>query len=170
MQWNEALQIIGRSVSVYIVLVFFIRIFGKKELAQLSIVDLIFILLISNSVQNAMLGPDTSLMGGLIAAATLFTTNYLFKVLFRYIPYFNKIIQGEPIILIYNGQVKMEQLNSIQMTLEEMEAAVREHGVENIRDVDLAVFEVDGNISVLSHNYTKKSKQNKRKIKSSINQ
>ena len=59
----------------------------------------------------------------------------------------------------------MDQLNNIQMTLEEMEAAVREHGVENIRDVDLAVFEVDGNISVLSHNYTHRSKQKKRKIK-----
>lgn len=62
MQWNEALQIIVRSFSVYIVLVFLIRIFGKKELAQLSIVDLIFILLISNSVQNAMLSPDKSLI------------------------------------------------------------------------------------------------------------
>jgi uncharacterized membrane protein YcaP (DUF421 family) len=168
MQWNEALQIFGRSVCVYLVIVFFIRIFGKKELAQLSIVDLIFILLISNSVQNAMLGPDTSLMGGLIAAAALFTTNYLFKYLFRYIPYFNKLVQGEPIILIYNGQLKIDQLNSIQMTLEEIEAAVREHGVENIRDVDLAVFEVDGNISVLSHNYTHRSKQTKRKIKPTI--
>ena len=62
MQWNEALQIIVRSFSVYIVLVFLIRIFGKKELAQLSIVDLIFILLISNSVQNAMLRTDASLI------------------------------------------------------------------------------------------------------------
>ena len=168
MQWNEALQIFGRSVCVYLVIVFFIRIFGKKELAQLSIVDLIFILLISNSVQNAMLGPDTSLMGGLIAAAALFTTNYLFKYLFRYIPHFNKLVQGEPVILIYNGQVKMEQLNNIQMTLEEMEAAVRQHGVENIRDVDLAVFEVDGNISVLSHNYTHRSKQKKRQVKPTI--
>ena len=168
MQINDAFQILIRTVTVYLVIVLFLRIFGKKELAQLSIVDLIFILLISNSVQNAMLGPDTSLLGGLIAAGSLFSTNFVFKYVFRYVPYFNKLIQGEPVILIYNGQVKMDQLNNIQMTLEEMEAAVREHGVENIRDVDLAVFEVDGNISVLSHNYTHRSKQKKRKIKPTI--
>ena len=78
MQINDAFQILIRTVTVYLVIVLFLRIFGKKELAQLSIVDLIFILLISNSVQNAMLGPDTSLLGGLIAAGSLFSTNFEF--------------------------------------------------------------------------------------------
>lgn len=153
MMWNELLQITGRTVAVYLFIVLFLRIFGKKELAQLSVVDLVFILLISNSVQNAMVGPDTSLTGGLVAAGALFITNFIFKYLFRKLPFINRLIQGEPIMLIYKGVVKNGNLKQVQMSLEELEAAIREHGVEHINQVDLAIFEVDGNISVLSKNF-----------------
>ncbi len=82
--WNEYTSIILRSVVVYLFIVIAIRLFGKKEIAQLSVVDLVFILLISNSVQNAMVGPSTSLEGGLIAAASLFLVNLILKnVVFR---------------------------------------------------------------------------------------
>ena len=72
-------NIILRAVSVYLFMIIAIRIFGKKELAQLSVIDLVFILLISNAVQNAMIGPDTSLDGGLVAAGALFLANYTLK-------------------------------------------------------------------------------------------
>ena len=75
--YEEYLQIIGRSVAVYLFIIIAIHLFGKKEIAQLSVPDLVFILLISNAVQNAMVGPSTSLDGGLIAAASLFIINYL---------------------------------------------------------------------------------------------
>ena len=70
-------DIVLRSLAVYLFIVIAIRLFGKKELAQLSVIDLVFILLISNSVQNAMVGPDSSLAGGLIAATVLFGANFL---------------------------------------------------------------------------------------------
>jgi uncharacterized membrane protein YcaP (DUF421 family) len=168
MQWNALLEIIGRTVAVYLFIVLFLRIFGKKELAQLSVVDLVFILLISNSVQNAMLGPDTSLQGGLIAAAALFLTNYIFKHLLRRLPLFNRFVQGEPVMLIYKGSVKKENLSKIQMSMDELEAAVREHGVETIEKVDLAVFEVDGNISVLSHDFKQRSHRRRRSHKPTL--
>jgi uncharacterized membrane protein YcaP (DUF421 family) len=155
--WNDLLQISGRTVAVYLFIILFLRIFGKKELAQLSVVDLVFILLISNSVQNAMIGPDTSLSGGLVAAGALFITNFIFKYLFRKLPFFNRLIQGEPIMLVYKGLVKTRNLKHVQMSMEELEAAVREHGVEHVNQVDLAIFEVDGNISVLSKNFQHKS-------------
>lgn len=165
----DLLLIVGRTVSVYVFIVVFLRIFGKKELAQLSVVDLVFILLISNSVQNAMLGPDTSLQGGIIAATALFLTNALFKALSHRLPQFSKLVQGEPVMLIYHGVIKKDNLKNAQISMDELEAAVREHGVESIDQVDLAVFEVDGNISVLSHNFTQRSQRRRRIHKSQLN-
>src|SRR5471030_175105 len=75
------LLIAGKSVIIYLFIIAAIRLFGKKEISQLSVIDLVFILLISNSVQNAMVGPDTSLVGGVIAALSLFVVNYLLKQL-----------------------------------------------------------------------------------------
>src|SRR3569832_1280308 len=78
---NPILNIIARSVTVYLFIIIAIRFFGKKELAQLSVIDLVFILLISNSVQNAMVGSNASLPGGLVAAGSLFIVNHMLKVL-----------------------------------------------------------------------------------------
>jgi len=154
---NGLFEIVGRSVVVYLFIVIAIRIAGKKELAQLSVIDLVFILLISNAVQNAMVGPDNSLLGGIIAAASLFLVN----VILKYITYkFRKtknLIEGEPVLLIHNGQLIEKNLEKERIPLEELEAAIREHGVAGIKDVNLAVMEIDGNISIISDNYSNKS-------------
>lgn len=144
------LDISLRSVAVYLFMIIAIRVFGKKELSQLSITDLVLILLISNAVQNAMVGPDTSLWGGLIAAASLFIINYLFKLLLYNSPMFSQLIEGESSLLIYRGKVNKRNLQSQRITVQELEAVIREHGVESIEDVKLAILEKDGNISVLS--------------------
>ena len=154
---NPFLEVILRSVAVYVFIVVAIRLFGKKELAQLSVIDLVFILLISNSVQNAMVGTQTGLLPGLAAAATLFVVNFLLKYFLFSSERFNKLVQGVPVILIHNGKVIEKNLKKEKLTKEEIEAAVREHGVERIEEVDLAVLEVDGNISILSENYKRKS-------------
>ena len=154
---NPYLDIIIRSVSVYIFIVLAIRLFGKKELAQLSVFDLVFILLISNSVQNAMVGSDSSLQGGMIAAGVLFVVNYIVKYFLYHDKRFGKLLQGEPVLLCHKGIIAMENLKKQEISLHELEAAIREHGIENIKDVDLAVLEVDGNISVLSDNYQHKT-------------
>ena len=107
---NPYIQIILSSVSVYLFVVVAIRLFGKKELSQLSIVDLVFILLISNSVQNAMVGSNTTLAGGLMAAGSLFVTNYLFKLFLYRFPRFSRLIQGEPMLLIYEGKLNRENM------------------------------------------------------------
>ena len=161
------LEIILRSVVVYVVIVIGIRIFGKKELSQLSIIDLVFILLISNSVQNAMVGPDSTLQGGLIAAGSLFVVNFLLKQLLFRQKSISSFIQGDPVMLILHGNVIEKNLQREKITLEELEAVVREHGVETIDDVSLAILEVDGNISILSDNFTKHTKR-KRKIHKSL--
>ncbi len=166
---NQYVQIILSSMAVYLFIVIAFRIFGKKELSQLSVVDLVFILLISNSVQNAMVGPNNTLLGGLAAATSLFIINYLFKqFLFRF-PRFNTLIQGEALMLIYEGKLVHENVLKAKITVDEIMEALREHGVSKIEDVNLAVLEIDGNISVLSNEFKHKTVR-KRKTKRISNQ
>jgi uncharacterized membrane protein YcaP (DUF421 family) len=139
-----------------------IRVFGKKEFAQLSVVDVVFILLISNSVQTAMVGDDTSLSGGLVAALALFAMNYAFKRISLGSESMSKVIDGEPVMLIYDGKIRPNALKEASISLEQLKAVVREHGVEEISDVNLAIFEVDGNISVLSDNYRNLTKRKRK--------
>jgi uncharacterized membrane protein YcaP (DUF421 family) len=163
------LIIAGKSVAVYIFIILAIRLFGKKELAQLSVIDLVFILLISNSVQNAMVGNDTSLQGGMVAALGLFTCNYIFKFFMRKSAKISKIVQGEKIILIHEGVVLKKGMKEAMMSIDELERAIREHGVESIDKVDLAILEVDGNVSVLSDNYTHRTIKARKKLQISHN-
>jgi uncharacterized membrane protein YcaP (DUF421 family) len=146
-----------KSIAIYVFIVLAIRLFGKKELAQLSIIDLVFILLISNSVQNAMVGDDSTVFGGIAAATGLFVVNYVLKFLLKKFPAFSNAIQGAAIMLVYKGKVLQENLDRSMLTAEELNAAVREHGVEDCAQVDLAILEVDGNISVLSKEFAHKT-------------
>jgi uncharacterized membrane protein YcaP (DUF421 family) len=154
---NNYIRIILSSVAVYLFIILSIRLFGKKELAQLSVYDLVFILLISNAVQNAMVGSDSTLLGGLAAAASLFLVNYALKRLQYRFPMFGKAIQGEALMLVFKGKILSSHLKSAMITEDELMEAVREHGVSSVSEVDLAVLEVDGNISILSTAVSKKT-------------
>jgi len=160
--WWGLLIIVGKSSLIYVFIVAAIRLFGKKELAQLSVIDLVFILLISNAVQNAMVGNDNTVQGGIAAALGLFIVNYIFKFISFRSAGFSKALQGEAVLLIYEGKMIEKNLEKAMITKEEVEAAVREHGVEHCADVNLAVMEVDGNISVISDNYGNKSIRKRR--------
>lgn len=159
---NNIFSIAGRSVIVYLFIILAIRIFGKKEIAQLSVIDLVFILLISNSVQNAMVGENTSLLGGLIAATSLFIANVVLKNLFFRSKRLSEFFQGNPLLLIYKGKTIEDHLKQAKISHEELQATVREHGVPNISKVDLAVLEVDGNISILSDSFRYKTVKRRR--------
>ncbi|MCL1952966.1 MAG: DUF421 domain-containing protein [Oscillospiraceae bacterium] len=153
------LLIAGSSAAVYAFILLALRLFGKKEIAQLSVVDLVFVLLISNAVQNAMVGPDTSLLGGLCAAGTLFAFNAVFKLILYKFPKLSRLMQGQAVMLIYQGKVLKENLRKTKISAEELEEALREHGVRSAAEVDLAVLEQDGQISVLSDDFQSRSKQ-----------
>jgi uncharacterized membrane protein YcaP (DUF421 family) len=151
------INILVSTCVIYLFITAAIRIFGKKELSQLSVLDLVFVLLISNAVQNAMVGSDSSLWGGLIAASTLFVLNYIFKYLLFRSKGLTRLLEGEPVILISNGKINDENLRKLKITFNELLETIREHGVADIKEVNLAIFEVDGNISILSNDYTKRS-------------
>jgi uncharacterized membrane protein YcaP (DUF421 family) len=159
---NNYIRIIFSSVAVYFFIILAIRLFGKKELAQLSVYDLVFILLISNAVQNAMVGPDSTLTGGLVAAGSLFVVNYILKQLQFRFPKFGKAIQGDAIMLVFQGKILSAHLKNAGITEDELMEVIREHGVAKVSDVDLAVLEVDGNISVLSTEIHKKTTRRRR--------
>ncbi len=154
---NPYFRIVCSTVTVYLFIVIAIRLFGKTEISQLSVTDLVFIMLISNAVQNAMVGPDNSLSGGLVAAAALFAVNYFFKLCLYRFPKFGHIVQGESVMLIYKGKINRKNMQKTRLSMDELLEAVREHGVSKISEVDLAVLEVDGNISVLSDDFSKKT-------------
>jgi uncharacterized membrane protein YcaP (DUF421 family) len=113
-----------------------------------------------------MIGNDSTLAGGLVAGISLFTVNWVLKNLIYKSKRISETIQGNPIMLVYQGKVFKKHLDKAQISHEELEAAIREHGVKDIAAVDLAVLEVDGNISVLSSNFTKKTK--KRRLHKSL--
>ncbi len=159
--------IILQTTIIYLLMVASLRLFGKKELAQLSIIDLVFILLISNSVQNAMVGSSKDFVGGLMSAGALFVVNYLLKTLIYRSPKISNWIEGEPLVLIYKGDIHLINIEKAQITNSELEAAVREHGVDSVKKVDLAMLEIDGSISVLSNDFSRQSSR-KRKVHRSI--
>ncbi len=160
---NEYLDIILRSTAVYLFMVIALRLFGKKELSQLNTADVILILLISNSVQNAMVGNNTSLYGGIAAATVLFTINFILKKLMYKYPKFSDFMQEKPEILIHNGNLDFKTLSKLNITSDELKEAMREHGIEYFKDVKLAMLEIDGNISIISGDANLKQTHYKRR-------
>ncbi|WP_426278313.1 DUF421 domain-containing protein [Chryseobacterium sp. S-02] len=167
---NPILDVVIRSLCVYLFMVIAIRLFGKNQLSQLNAGDVVLLLLISNAVQNAMVGPDTSLQGGLTAALVLFAANFILKRLMFRSPSFKTFMEEDPVILIKDGIIIQEALDSVKITKDELEESIREHGVDGIGKVKLSILEVDGNISVISEDennkqtrYSRIKRKNKRK-------
>jgi uncharacterized membrane protein YcaP (DUF421 family) len=147
---NEYIRIMISSGVIYLFIIAAIRLFGKKQISQLSVIDLVFILLISNSVQNAMVGLNSTIAGGLVAAGTLFIMNFIFKQLLYRFPKLGNLIQGKKMILIYKGKLNKDSIEEAKLTIDEIMELLRKHGISNIRDVHMMMLEMDGNISVIS--------------------
>jgi uncharacterized membrane protein YcaP (DUF421 family) len=160
---NPYLDIVIRSAAVYLFMVVALRVFGKKELSQLNTADVILILLISNSVQNAMVGNNTTLWGGLAAATILFAINFILKKLMFNYKLFSHFMLEKPEILIHNGNLDFKTLSKLNITSDELKEAMREHGIEHFTDVKLAMLEIDGNISIISGDKNLKQTHYKRK-------
>src|ERR1700746_638222 len=153
-------EIVLRTAGIYLVVLLGVRLSGKREVGQMTPFDLVLLLLISNSVQNAMTGPDTSVIGGVAAALTLLLMNYLIAELSGTNRRFRKIIQGEPTLLVHDGNVLNGHMSKEHVSMDELERALREHGVNNYHDVALAVLEVDGSISCLKYDELSPSAHN----------
>jgi uncharacterized membrane protein YcaP (DUF421 family) len=138
-----------RTVVVYWVLLLLLRVAGKRELGQMTPFDLVVLLVIANAVQNAMVGSNTSLTAGLLAAAVLVLMNGIVDRLELRIPWLQKQIVGTPTLLVHDGKLVPEHLRREGIDEAELFQALREHGVSELAHVKLAVLEVDGTISVV---------------------
>jgi len=145
------LEIVLRTAIIYVVVLLGVRLSGKREVGQMTPFDLTLLLLISNSVQNAMTGPDNSLVGGIAAALTLLLLNYVIADLSGTNRRFRKLIEGQPSLLIHNGQLILAHMAKEHVSMDELERALREHGINSYRNVALGVLEVDGSISLLKY-------------------
>ena len=157
---HTLLEIALRTSVVYCLVLVGIRLSGKREVGQMTPFDLTLLLLLSNSVQNAMTGPDTSLAGGAVAAATLLILNYLVAELAGTNRRFRKVIEGQPSLLIHDGEVIAAHMAREHVSMDALECALREHGVATYKEVALAVLEVDGSISVLKYEEIQPTAQN----------
>lgn len=143
-------EILFRTLVVYVALLFGLRLAGKRELGQMTTFDLIVVLVISNAVQNAMVGSNTSLTGGLVAAATLLVVNgIVWRLGYRSGPV-REWVRGEPTLLVHEGALIRKSMDREGVDEDEIMQALREHGVEDLGQVKTAVLEVDGSISVIS--------------------
>jgi uncharacterized membrane protein YcaP (DUF421 family) len=140
------LEKIIRPILVYGFLIVALRLAGKRELAQLNPFDLVVLLTLSNTVQNAIIGEDSSLSGGLIGAATLLLVNYLvIRFLFTH-DRIDRLVEGRPDVLIDHGRVRGDHLKRELLTKNELETAAHRQGFADLREVDHAEIEPGGAI------------------------
>jgi uncharacterized membrane protein YcaP (DUF421 family) len=152
---HSLLEVCLRTAVIYVVVLIGIRLSGKREVGQMTPFDLTLLLLISNAVQNAMTGPDTSLLGGVVAASTLLLMNYLIAELSGGNRRFRKLIQGQPSLMVHDGEAILPHMVKEHVSMDELQRAMREHGISSLHDVALAVLEVDGSISFLKYDEIK---------------
>jgi uncharacterized membrane protein YcaP (DUF421 family) len=148
---HTLVEIVLRTGIIYLLVLVGIRLTGKREVGQMTPFDLTLLLLLSNSVQNAMTGPDTSLAGGITAAITLLILNYALAEYSGINRRFRRFVQGQPSLLVHDGQVIESHMAKEHVSMDELQRALREHGVGTYKDAALAVLEVDGSISVLKY-------------------
>ena len=141
------LEKVLRSGLVYLFMVVGLRVFGKRELAQTNTFDLIVLLTLSNTLQNAIIGEDSSITGGVIGASSLLVLNYMVvRFLFRRAK-LDRFLEGAPVLLIEDGKVQQRTLDRELITLAELTAAAHKQGLRNLEDVDRCVLETGGAIT-----------------------
>ena len=144
-----------RTTVVYAVVLLGMRLSGKREVGQMTPFDLTLLLLISNAVQNAMTGPDTSVLGGVVAASTLLVLNYMVAEVSGRNRSFRKLVQGQPSLLVHDGKIITTHMARERVSTDELHQSLREHGISSLDEVALAVLEVDGSISCLKYDEIK---------------
>jgi uncharacterized membrane protein YcaP (DUF421 family) len=142
-------EIVLRSVLIYLALLIALRIFGKREVGQMTLYDLVLILLVANAVQPAMTGPDNSLAGGVVIIVALVLLNFLIGWLDRF-GVFHRLLEPEPTIVIRNGRYLLRNMRREGVERDELETAIREHGLEGVSQVGMGVLEPDGTISIVA--------------------
>ena len=148
------LAIAAKTALIYVLVIVGIRLLGTRELGEMTAYDFVLVVVIGNAVQNALVGGDDTLVGGLVSALTLLIVNRAFTWLLTHVPELERRMVGEPVVLLTDGQIRWNCMRREGVDRDELLAALREHGVAELEDVRLAVLEVDGSISVVPREAT----------------
>jgi uncharacterized membrane protein YcaP (DUF421 family) len=143
------LEKILRPIIIYAVLVVGLRLAGKRELAQLNPFDLVVLLTLSNTVQNAIIGNDNTVTGGVIGAATLLAVNYLVVRFLYGHRRLDEMVEGDSDVLIEGGQIRLDRLRGEVITLAELDSAAHKQGFDSLDEVERAILEPGGTISFI---------------------
>ena len=147
--WSGAGVIAGKTAAVYVFLVVGLRVLGKRELGQMSLYDLVMVIILGNAVQNAMINSDNTLGGGIVAAVVLLGLNWVLNRAIRRSKRVEAALVGHPVLIAHDGQPLRAPMEREGITMDQLDAALREHGMSSLDDVHLAVLETDGTISVV---------------------
>jgi uncharacterized membrane protein YcaP (DUF421 family) len=142
-------EVVLRTAIVYLFLVAVLRLSGKRQVGQMSVLELVVILVISDAVQNSMVGDNLTLWGGLVAVVTLLTLDLALKTMARRSKPLRTAIEGEPRLLVRDGRLLERAIEAEGLEVDEVRAAIRSHGLAGVEDVRFAVLETDGSISVI---------------------
>jgi uncharacterized membrane protein YcaP (DUF421 family) len=137
-----------RAIVVYLSVLLLLRISGKRQMGQMGATEFIAILLISNAVQNAMNGGDNSLIGGVFLAVVLILMSTLISILTYRSEFFSSILEGTPTLLVHRGKVIHKHMIKERLTLNELKILLRKQGLHNIAEIDTAILEADGTLSI----------------------
>jgi uncharacterized membrane protein YcaP (DUF421 family) len=143
-------HLVVRAVLIYIAFFIGLRLFGKRELGQFTTFDLVLVLLVANALQPAITGPDQSVTGGVIIIAILLIFNRMVALLRSRWAWFDALIDPPPTVVVQDGQISQMALEREGLSDTDVEMAIREHGVDKLSDVKMAVLENDGSISVVT--------------------
>ena len=135
-----------------------LRVFGKREVGQFTLYDLVFILLVANALQPAITGTDTSLVGGFILILALVLTNFAVGRLAD-VPQLHRLFSPPPAVIFKDGTYMRRVMRREGVQQQEVEMAAREHGIEHMKDVELAVLEEDGSISIVAGGTTPRTRR-----------
>jgi len=146
---SDLLGVALRSAIVYVFLVLALRLIGRREVGQLTIPDLVVLLVIANGVQNAMVGSNTTVLGGIVSAITVLVIARAVQIAVNRSRRFAEAFVGEPRILVTDGRVDQVAMREEEISISDLMEALHEHGIERLEEVHLAILEVDGGISVI---------------------
>jgi uncharacterized membrane protein YcaP (DUF421 family) len=150
------LIVAGTTACIYLFLITILRLVGRRQLAQLSALDLVVVLLLGSTVETAMIHGDTSLAAGLVSAGTLLALNRLLNAVFLRFPRLSHLVNGGPILLIHDGHAIYSHLRRVGLTGPDLEAALRARGYDGPAAINDAVLETDGTISVVGEERPKR--------------
>ncbi len=142
-------EFVARAVIVYLFLLVLLRLTGKRQVGQLAPFDLVLLLVLSNAVQNSMNGGDNSVTGGIVLSCTLVGINWLAGWLTYRSKTIEGLIEGRPVILVHDGRVDRKAMRKVQLTMHELDAALRSESCAGVEDVRFAVLENNGQITVI---------------------